>query len=154
MAHVDGAAGVFASYWGCAVSAALYREFTLRNGGVWNGLVAFIKANAPAFAEKGEPLRIIVTAEERQRNNQQNRFYWGAVLRAIAEQAWIDGRQFDKDTWHEFLARKYGVSDELVLPDGEIITRRKSTTQMSVGEFSTYLNQCQAYAAQIGVEFE
>ncbi|MDN8081184.1 recombination protein NinB [Burkholderia multivorans] len=137
------------------MSAALYREFTLKNGNVWSMLVAFVRANAPAFASKGEPLRVIVTAEERQRNAQQNRFYWGAVLKQIAEQAWVEGRRFDKDAWHEYFARKYGVCDELVLPDGEIITRRKSTTQMSVGEFSTYLNQIQAYAAgELGVEFE
>ncbi|KVV22326.1 recombinase [Burkholderia multivorans] len=137
------------------MTAALYREFTLKNGGVWSALVAFVRANAPTFASKGEPLRVIVTAEERQRNQQQNRFYWGAVLKQISEQAWVEGRQFDKDAWHEYFARKYGVCDELVLPDGEIITRRKSTTQMSVGEFSTYLNQIQAYAAgELGVEFE
>lgn len=36
-----------------------------------------------------------------------------------------------------------------------IITRRKSTTQMSVGEFSTYLDSVQAYAGEVlGVEFE
>jgi hypothetical protein len=57
-----------------SMTAALYREFTLKNGGVWNAVVAFIKANAPSFADKGEPLRLIVTAEERQRNVQQNRF--------------------------------------------------------------------------------
>lgn len=137
------------------MNSILYREFTLRNGGVWSAVVAFVKANAPTFADRGEPLRVIVTAEERQRNLQQNRFYWGAVLKQIADQAWVDGRQFDKDAWHEYFARKYGVCDELILPDGEIITRRKSTIQMSVGEFSTYLNQIQAYAAgELGVEFE
>src|ERR1700741_3681410 len=112
------------------MTTALYREFTLKNGGVWNAVVAFIKANARTFPDKGEPLRIIVTAEERQRNAAQNRFYWGAVLKQIAEQAWVDGRQFDKDTWHEYLARCYGVCEEMTLPDGEIITRRKSTTTM------------------------
>jgi hypothetical protein len=98
---------------------------------------------------------VIVTAEEKQRNAAQNRLYWGAILRAIAEQAWVEGRQFDKDAWHEYFARLYGVSDELTLPDGEIILRRKSTSQMSVGEFSTYLNQIQAFAANtLGVEFD
>ncbi|WP_124076726.1 recombination protein NinB [Burkholderia gladioli] len=137
------------------MSAALYREFVIRNGGIWSNVVAFVRANAKVFADRGEPLRVIVTAEERQRNAAQNRFYWGAILRSIAEQAWVDGRQFDKDAWHEYFARLYGVSDELTLPDGEIILRRKSTSQMSVGEFSTYLNQIQAYAANnLGVEFE
>lgn len=137
------------------MTAALYREFTLKNGGVWHAVVAFIKANAPVFADKGEPLRLIVTAEERQRNAQQNRFYFGAVLKQVSEQAWVEGKQYDKDTWHEYFARKYGILDELTLPDGEIITRRKSTTQMSVGEFSEYLNQVQAYAGEtLGVEFQ
>jgi hypothetical protein len=137
------------------LTAALYREFTLKNGGVWNAVVAFIKANAPTFADKGEPLRLIVTAEERQRNQQQNRFYFGAVLKQVSEQAWVDGKQYDKDTWHEYFARKYGILDELTLPDGEIITRRKSTTQMSVGEFSEYLDSVQAYAGgTLGVQFE
>ncbi|WP_257828059.1 recombination protein NinB [Burkholderia glumae] len=136
------------------MSAALYREFIIRPG-VWSNVVAFVKANAKAFNDRGEPLRVIVTAEEKQRNAAQNRLYWGAILRAIAEQAWVDGRQFDKDSWHEYFARMFGVSDELTLPDGEIILRRKSTSQMSVGEFSTYLNQIQAYAAnKLGVEFE
>ncbi|WP_186263317.1 recombination protein NinB [Burkholderia gladioli] len=137
------------------MSAALYREFVIRNGSIWSNVVAFVRANAKVFADRGEPLRVIVTAEERQRNAAQNRLYWGAILRSIAEQAWVEGRQFDKDAWHEYFARLYGVSDELTLPDGEIILRRKSTSQMSVGEFSTYLNQIQAYAANnLGVEFE
>jgi hypothetical protein len=137
------------------VSAVLYREFTLRNGGIWSAVVAFIKANAPGLAEKGTPLRLIVTAEERKRNAEQNRFYWGAVLKQIAEQAWVNGAQFDKDTWHEYFARQFGVCEDVTLPDGEIVSRRKSTTQMSVGEFSAYINSVQAYAAnQLGVSFD
>jgi hypothetical protein len=137
------------------MTAALYKEFTLRNGGVWSLLVTFVKANAPGCAERGQPLRVIVTAEERKRNELQNRFYFGAVLRDISEQAWVDGRQYDKDAWHEHLARKYGVLEDVELPGGEIITRRKSTTQMSVAEFSTYVNAVQAYAAgTLSVEFD
>lgn len=136
------------------MSTALYREFTLRNGGVWAGVVAFIKANAPSFADKGEPLRLIVTAEEHQRNAAQNRFYWGAVLKQIAENAWVDGRQFDKDTWHEFFSRRFGICEEVTLPDGEIVVRRQSTTRMNVGAFTEYLDAIQAYAAsELGVQF-
>jgi hypothetical protein len=129
------------------MSAALYREFTLRNGGVWQALVALVKANAPSFAEKGEPLRVIITSEEKKRNAEQNKFLWGVVYRDIAEQAWVEGRQFDKDTWHEYFARKFGVCEDVTLPDGEVIVRRKSTAQMSVGEFSQYMTQVQAHAA-------
>lgn len=136
------------------MTQALYREFTLRDGGVWQAFVALVKANAPVFANRGEPLRVIVTSEERKRNAEQNKFYWGALLRDIADQAWVDGRQFSKDTWHEFFARKFGVCEDVTLPDGEVIVRRKSTTTMSVHEFSEYMNQVQAHAAaELGVEF-
>lgn len=135
--------------------AVPYREFQLRSPSVWTSVLAFVKANAQACLEKGEPLRVIVTSDEKKRNAEQNRFYWGVALRDISEQAWVDGKQFDKDTWHEYFARMFGVSEELTLPDGEIITRRKSTSQMTVGEFSTYVNQVQAWAANnLGVEFE
>ncbi|THF64336.1 RusA family crossover junction endodeoxyribonuclease [Pseudothauera rhizosphaerae] len=100
-------------------------------------------------------LGVIVTEEERKRNAEQNRFYWGPVLTTIAEQAWVNGRRFDKDVWHEHYARLFGVMEEIVLPSGEIVTRRKSTTQMTVGEFSEYLDRVQADASQeMGVCFE
>ena len=134
---------------------ALYREFPLRSAAVWPSLVAFVKANAQVFAEKGEPLRVIVTADERKRNSEQNRFLWGVVYRDIAEQAWVNGRQFTKDVWHEHCARMFGVCEEMTLPNGEIIIKRKSTAEMSVGEFSIYMTQVQAYAAgELGVQFE
>jgi len=133
----------------------LYREFPLRTAAIWPSVVAFIRANAQIFADRGEPLRVIVTADERKRNVQQNRMYWGAILKQISEQAWVNGRKFDKDTWHEFYARKFGVSDEMTLPDGEVVIKRKSTTEMSVGEVSDYMNQVQASAAsEFGVEFD
>jgi hypothetical protein len=137
------------------MAQALYREFTLRNTNVWSALVALVKANAGTFADKGQPLRVIVTSEEKKRNAEQNRFYWGVILRDITEQAWVDGRQFDKDTWHEYLARKFGVCEDVTLPDGEVIVRRKSTADMTIGEFSTYITQVQAHAAgTLGVQFE
>lgn len=65
------------------------------------------------------------------------------------------GKRFDKDVWHEHFARMFGVCDEMTLPDGEIILRRKSTTQMTIGEFSDYLQQVQAHAAsELSVVFD
>lgn len=122
---------------------------------MWSAFVALVKANAKSFADKGEPLRLILTSEERKRTAEANRHYWGVVLRDIAEQAWVNGRQFDKDTWHEHFARMYGVCEDVELPSGEVVSRRKSTTQMSVGEFSAYTAQVQAYAANnLGVSFQ
>lgn len=133
----------------------MYKEFTLRDNNVWNACKALVLANAKSFAENGSPLRIILTSEERKRNNQANRFYWGAVLRNIAEQAWVNGQQFSAEVWHEHYARKFGVCEDVTLPNGEVIVRRKSTTDMSEKEFSEYTTRVQADAASnLGVEFE
>lgn len=133
----------------------LYREFRLQGNSQWQAFKAFVGANAKAAADSGKPLRLIVTADEAKRNVQQNRFYWGAVITPIAEQAWVDGRQFDKDTWHEYFGRLYGVCEDVTLPDGEVIVRRKSTTAMTIAEFSEYLERVQLHATeQLGVELQ
>jgi hypothetical protein len=137
------------------MSAAIYREFTLSRPSVWAALVAFVRGNAKAQLDRGNPLRVIITAEEKKRNTEQNRFYWGAVVTPIADQSWVDGRQFSKDVWHEYFARLFGTCEDVTLPDGEVISRRKSTSDMTVGEFSDYIQQVQAYAAtNLGVLFQ
>lgn len=134
---------------------AIYREFPLTGIGAWQRLVQFVKANAKACLEDNKPLRVIITQDEKKRNNEQNKRLWGYLYKTIAEQAWVSGRQFSKDVWHEHFARMFGVCEEMTLPDGEIITRRKSTTDMTIVEFAEFMNQIESYAAsELGVCFE
>lgn len=133
--------------------ADLYREFTIRNEGNWRAFCVFMKANNPACIEAGKPLRLIVTQSDAKRNTEQNRRLWGYVYRTIAEQAWVDGKQYSADVWHEYFARKFGVCEDVTLPDGEIIVRRKSTTQMTVKEFADYMTRIEVEAGtELGVE--
>ena len=133
----------------------LYREFVLRDSDVWRLLVTFVKANAKACCEAGKPLRVIVTQDEKKRNELQNARYWKAIVTPIAQHAWVGGRQFDKKVWHEMLADTFGVMIEIPLPNGKVVVRRKSTTEMGVGEFSEYMQKCEAYAAtELGIEFD
>lgn len=135
--------------------ATLYREFVLKNRGVWPFVVAFIKANAASYIERGKPLRLIVTAEEKKRTVEQNAFYFGVVLRDVAEQVWVDGQQFSQSAWHEMLAEEFAPREELKLPGGKVFNRRKSTSDMSVSEFSEYVTKVQAYVAnEFGVSFD
>jgi hypothetical protein len=140
------------------VSESLYREFHITERTVTQlaaALKVFWTQAVIPFVMKGHKVLLIVTSEEAKRNLQQNKRLWGVVYKQIAEQAWVDGRQFDKDVWHEYYARKYGVCDEMVLPDGEIILRRKSTTEMTVTEFGEYMNRVEADAVmEHGVFFE
>ena len=135
--------------------STIYREFTLRDKNVWHNLCAFVAANAKACLERNKPLRIIVTQSEAKRRSEQNAFYWGAVITQIAEQAWVSGRQFSKETWHEMYARMFGVCEDITLPNGEVVTKRLSTTEMTVSQFAEYMQQVQAHAAiEYGVFFE
>jgi hypothetical protein len=134
---------------------ALYREFVLKSPGIWPTVLAFIKANATACAEKGTPIRLIVTSDERRRTKEQNAYYFGVALRDIAEQAWVNGEQFGTAAWHEHFAEQFAPREELRLPSGRLVTRRKSTKDFSVAEFSEYLTKVQANAAnEYGVTFD
>ena len=138
--------------------ATLYREFRVDERNVASitlALRAFWAGAVMPLVSGGRRVLLIVTSAEAKRNGQQNRRYWGFVLKAIAEQAWVNGRQFSADAWHEYLARKFGICEDVTLPDGEVITRRKSTTDMSVGEFAQYMTDCEVYAVQeLGVMVE
>ncbi|WP_407280590.1 recombination protein NinB [Aromatoleum evansii] len=133
---------------------ALYREFVLRAPDSAKALVAFLKQNAGAAVDSGRPLRVIVTDDEKKRNSEQNKRLWKAVYEQIAAQAWVNGRQFSKDVWHEWFADKHMPKTEFVMPDGEIRSRRKSTAELTVSEFSEYMNTVEAEAAtELGVIF-
>lgn len=136
------------------MTAALYREFTLHDGGIWAHVVAFVRANAQAFAERGEPLRVIVTAEEKQRNAAQNRKLH-AMLSEIAESAWWDGKQYPMEFWKEYYRRRFLLKDEYTTPDGEIIQVYWSTAELSVGAFSDLIQKIYMEAASdFGIEWQ
>lgn len=137
------------------MSSRLYHEFVLSGDTAWKQFVSLMKANAKAYIERGTPIRLIVTTEERRRTPEANAFYWGVVLRTISEQAWVNGNQFTPDTWHEYYAEQYCPRVEVTLPSGEIFSRRKSTSDMTQKEFADYVTRVQANAAsEHAVEFE
>jgi hypothetical protein len=128
------------------------QTFVLHGRPQWDRVVAFIKANVG-----GERLLGITVfdADEKKRSTQQNSFYWKARMEVIADQAWVNGRQFSKEAWHEYYAEKFCPRKELTLPTGEIKSVRISTTDMKVAEFSAYIQQIEADAAtELGIEFD
>jgi hypothetical protein len=129
----------------------LNRTFEIRHESHIVACGAFIRANWRACLEAGEPLRIEVTQRGDKRSAEQNKRYW-ALLRSISEQAWVDGRQFDSETWHEHFRRTLIGTEEIHLPDGTRIERGISTTTLSVSEFTSFMDRIEQYAAeQLGV---
>ena len=95
--------------------------------------------------------RWVLTIKRMTRTKAQNRRYWGnGVLAQIAEQAVVNGRQYDAEVWHELMKKKFiGLVE---LPDGSVIGQ--SSRDLSTTQFSEFCAQVEAYAcSELNVTF-
>jgi hypothetical protein len=139
------------------MTQALYREFVLDKPSIGSMLVNFLKSNAAAFVEKGTPLRVIVTEEEMDRLDVQIAYYFGPLMKQVCEQAWVEGRQFSKEVWHEHFAKLFLPAKELVMPDGEVVVKRGSIArgQISLKKMAEFTREVEAFATtELGVVFD
>lgn len=133
----------------------LHREFTLYGPEDAAALMALLRGQTGPSAAAGRPLHVVVTEHENDRLEQQIKFYWAAVMRSIADQAWVEGRRFPKEVWHEEMAIRFLPGKEVVLPSGEVVVKRASIArgQISVRAMAKYTQEVMAYAAtDLGVE--
>lgn len=118
----------------------------------------------------GAELEVVFRKVVKQRSLDQNAAMWAGPLKDIAEQAWIEGRQFVDVIWHEYFKGQY-LPDESQLPHEELEKRVKnpdtyrkwdidpggnrvlvgSTTQLTKFGFGEYLQQVEAHGAGLGV---
>ncbi len=114
---------------------------------------------AVALIADGKEVRIRAEEAEDERSLQQNRFYWGVVLKEIAEQAVIDGARWTAEAWHEYGKRTYlGYEIKRIVIAGrkrKAVSRQlRSTTKQSVKRMSKYLDELMAFAVtDLGVRF-
>lgn len=118
--------------------------------------------NAPLDPIK--PLEFIVREEVKARKPDQNALMFAGPIRDIAEQAWLDGKQFSAEVWHEYMKRQFlpdQFDTELCLegyvkwesdPAGDLVMVG-STKMLTVRGFSLHLEQVFAFGASLGVEF-
>lgn len=126
----------------------MLRVFVLRDDARAQMLWAFLKSNWKSLADAGKPLAVTVTEYKSRRSIEQNKRYW-AILQQIAEQAFLEGRAFNAEAWHEMFKRQFiGCVD---LPNGEKLGI--SSTSLTVPEFADYMTKVEAFAAgELGVE--
>ena len=81
------------------------------------------------------------------RSTQANRRYW-AILNQIASDAWIEGRQYSADVWHELVKRRFiGCID---LPSGQ--TMAESSANLNTAEFALFTEKVEVFAAtELGI---
>jgi hypothetical protein len=118
--------------------------------------------NAPI--DMANPIEVVIREQVKARKQSQNDAMWSGPLKDIAEQAYVNGRTYSTDIWHEFLKREYlpeefdaelckeGYRKWSLTPKGERVLSG-STTQLTVKGFSLYLQQVEAYGASLGVMF-
>lgn len=120
----------------------LQRAFIIRTPAQWQQMVAFFKANW----SEDRPLAVVVSEPSARRTVEQNSAYH-AIFRDIAAQAWVQGKQFDPATWKFFMVRRFIPGEMMTLPDGQVVERQRSTTELTVAEASEFIDASRAYAA-------
>lgn len=111
--------------------------------------------------DEKEPLEVIIREPVKARGLDQNGYYFMRIGE-LAGQAWIDGKQFSKDAWHEY-AKKNIMPEEITTKDGEVRSKWEptpdgdmsviSTTRLERGCFADYTNAVEAFGASLGVMF-
>jgi len=113
------------------------------------GLAKFI---ATIKALEGSYVNVTLEKQKDRRSAEQNKYYWGCLvlpfyqfLKGIGEVEIAD-----KEEAHELLKLK--CNGKTVTIDGKQERYAKSTAELSVDEFSEYIERCEVYLASIGVE--
>lgn len=118
--------------------------------------------HVPLDAER--PLELVIREEPKARKLDQNSLMWVGPLANIAEQAWLQNRQFSAEVWHHFYKTvflpeefdaercKEGYRKWDFTPSGERVLVG-STTQLTIKGFAEYLTQIEAHGASLGVQF-
>ena len=114
--------------------------------------------------DSDRPLEIIIREEVKARKMDQQALMWVGPLADIAEQAYVGGRTYSAEIWHEHFKEQFLpdlASDEMTkdsykkydyLPTGDRVLVG-STTQLTVRGFAMYLEQVIADGAGMGVMF-
>lgn len=133
------------------------RVFVLRGPDQARLLIQFLKANAGPMAAQDTPLEVSVRVWKPRATDEQRALIW-VINEQIAQQAWVLGRRFDAETWHEQLKRELlpevtrkGVPKWRVLANGDRVLSM-STENLDRQEKSIYIDALLARAADLGVE--
>jgi hypothetical protein len=91
----------------------------------------------------GEVVEVIIRKRRSKRSDRANRYYFGVVIKLMAEHC-----GYEPDEMHEALAFRFlRVEDDPITGS----PRRKRTPKTNTAEFSDYVDQCIRFAAELGV---
>jgi hypothetical protein len=103
---------------------------------------------------KGKQIEAIFRKKKKTRSSEQNRYYWGVVVRIVAE-GFADlgnpispSSEDDLHTVHEYLKRRFLKPITAADANGEVHELGYSTANLSTSEMMDYIAQVQQFAAE------
>jgi len=109
-------------------------------------LMTTIYNNLGAWLESNAELEVCIRPYNSKRSIEQNRRLWKLYAK-LADEAWVNGRRYSAETWHEY-CKGYFLGFELkAMPDGSELKTPISTTTLNTAEMTDYQNRLQAWAA-------
>lgn len=134
------------------------RKFLLSKQTAVDGALGLIR-NLPIDPDR--PLEVVVREPVKGRSLDANAYYW-LRLGEIAQQAFIDGKQFDSEVWHTYLKRNV-MPEQVTLKDGSVRSKWVeqpdgeldviSTTKLEKSCFHDYTLCVEVFGAELGVRF-
>lgn len=94
-------------------------------------------------AHRGRFVEILLRKRKTQRSSQANRYYFGVVVKLLADHC-----GYDRQEMHEALAMRFLRIEDCPITGAP---RRKRTPDTDSQEFSEYVNHCIRLAAEFGV---
>lgn len=97
------------------------------------------------------PFQITIDKRFKKRSNQQSSYYYGCCVPAVLDGLVNNGypkSELTLDVVHEFLKGKFLLTELVSEQTGEVISRVKSTTELSTTDFALYIDDIQRWAAE------
>jgi len=145
------------------------RQFILRSLQNFESLVHFLEANWPQLSREETPIEVKCSIYQKSRTNDQLAVLWAGILQPMSDQAWIGGRQYSAETWHEFMKKTHipAIAADQTEPGTHVKNDSKIWEYMPDGErqfcgstamltkrgMAEYITRCEAYAvSELGVK--
>lgn len=109
-------------------------------------LMTTIYNNLGAWLESNAELEVCIRPYKSKRSVEQNRRLW-KIYGELADKAWVNGRRYSAETWHEYCKGMFLGYELKAMPDGTELKTPISTTTLNTAEMTDYQNRLQSWAA-------
>ncbi|WP_295710280.1 recombination protein NinB [uncultured Neisseria sp.] len=109
-------------------------------------LMTTIYNNLGVWLETNAELEVCIRPYNSKRSIEQNRRLW-KIYGKLADEAWVNGRRYSAETWHEYCKGMFLGYELKAMPDGTEVKTPISTTTLNTAEMTDYQNRLQAWAA-------